>query len=118
MALMTAEGFYVRIQGWPRHDSMYLSLPLCMVFLFSLLLEENRGEDRRARRFSALVYLLHPLSIILVRGAAEAAGMRSLFVENSLGHFCAVLAATSVLALAAGGLRSWLPQRGEGPPGF
>lgn len=117
LVLMTAEAFFLRSQGWPRHDSMYLTLPLCMVFLFSLLLGENRGEDRRARRLSALVYLLHPLAIVLVRGAAGAAGLRKPLVDNSLGHFCAVLAATALLALAAGALQSRLPSGGGGASG-
>lgn len=71
LALMTAEGFLLRSLGWQRHDSMYLFLPLCMVFLFSLLLGQNAGEDRRARRASLLIYLLHPWSIVLVRGGAK-----------------------------------------------
>ena len=88
---------------------MYLLLPLCMVFLFSLLLGENRGEDKRARRVSLLVYLLHPWSIVLVRGGAEAAGLEGIFVQNSLGHFCAVLALTAGMALMLDGLRPIRP---------
>ncbi len=105
LAGMTAEGFLLQGLGWQRHDSMYLFLPLCMIFLFSLLLGENQGEDRRARRLSLLVYLLHPLCIVLVRGIAKAAGLRRLLVENSLGHFGAVLALSFAAALALDGLR-------------
>ena len=105
LALLSAEGFRLRSLGWQRHDSMYLSLPLCMVFLFSLLLGQDRGEDRRARRLSMLVYLLHPLSIVFVRGAARAAGLRPLLVEDSLGHFAAVLAVTFAAALVLDALR-------------
>lgn len=106
LALMTAEGFWLRGLGWQRHDSMYLALPLCMVFLFSFLLGQNRGEDPEARRLSALVYLLHPLMIVLVRGGARAAGLEWLLVKNSLGHFLAVLAAAFLAALALS--RLWM----------
>ena len=106
---MSLEALWLRGLDWPRHDSMYLLLPLCMVFLFSLLLGENRGEDKRARRASLLVYLLHPWSIVLVRGGAEAAGLEGIFVQNSLGHFCAVLALTAGMALALDGLRPIRP---------
>ena len=106
---MSLEAFWLRVLDWPRHDSMYLLLPLCMVFLFSLLLGENRGEDKWARRVSLLVYLLHPWSIVLVRGGAEAAGLEGIFVQNSLGHFCAVLALTVGMALALDGLRPIRP---------
>ena len=72
LAGMSLEAFWLRAQGWPRHDSMYLFLPLTMLFLFSLLLSGGRGQDRTARRLSLLIYLLHPWSIVLVRGAAKA----------------------------------------------
>lgn len=88
---MTVEGFSLRALGWQRHDSMYLALPLCRSFLFSLLLARNGGEDRRLRRLSLPVYLLHPWSIVLVRGGAKILGLTGPLVENSLGHFAAVL---------------------------
>ena len=100
LAVMTAEGFSLRALGWQRHDSMYLTLPLCMSFLFSLLLERNRGENRMFRRLSLLVYLLHPWSIVLVRGGAKALGLTGPLAENRLGHFAAVLALTFSAALA------------------
>lgn len=105
MLLMSAEGFALRALDWQRHDSMYLTLPVCMVFLFSLLLERNQGEDRRARRISLLVYLLHPLMIVLVRGGARAAGLAGPLIENSLGHFIAVLALSFAAATALDALR-------------
>ena len=98
-AAMAAEAFFLRSQGWPRHDSMYLALPLVSVFLFSLLLGCNRGRDQRAARLSLLVYLLHPWSIVLVRGGAEVLGLEGILVRNSLGHFCAVLVLTACMAL-------------------
>lgn len=109
LALMTAEGFLLRSLGWPRHDSMYLALPLCMVFLFSLLLGQNAGEDKRARRVSLLMYLLHPWSIVLVRGGAKVVRLEALLVENSVVHFFAVLALTLGMALALDAVRPIRP---------
>ena len=108
-AAMAAEAFFLRGQGWPRHDSMYLTLPLVAVFLFSLLLGRNRGRDQRAARLSLLVYLLHPWSIVLVRGGAEAVGLEEIFIRNSLGHFCAVLALTACIVLVLDALRPIRP---------
>ena len=110
LAAMTAESFWIHDLGWPRHDSMYLFLPLCMVCLFSLLLGRNLGQDRKARRVSMLVYLLHPWSIVLVRGGGEALGLEGLLVENRLLHFCAVLILTLALALILDGLRPLRPR--------
>lgn len=91
LGLMTAEGLWLHSLDVQRHDSMYLMLPVCMVFLFSLLRGCNRGRNRQAADLSLLVYLLHPWCIVLVRGGARLLGMEELFIENSLGHFAAVL---------------------------
>lgn len=113
---MSFEAFWLRSLYVQRHDAMYLALPLCMVFLFSLLLCINQGEARRARQLSSLVYILHPWCIVLVRGGAEVLGLESLFVQNSLGHFTAVLLLSLIMSwlllslrptqLQAGG-RAW-----------
>ncbi len=90
--LMSIEASWLHGLGVPRHDSMYAALPLVMVFLFSLLLSIDQGQQRSLRDLSALVYVLHPWCIVLIRGSAEVLGLDDLLVQNSLGHFCAVLA--------------------------
>ena len=112
LAGMSLEAFWLRAQGWPRHDSMYLFLPLTMLFLFSLLLNGGRGQDRTARRLSLLIYLLHPWSIVLVRGAAKLTGLEALLIQNSLAHFCAVAALTLCTALVLDALRPLRPAPG------
>lgn len=92
LGAMSLEALWLRSAGVQRHDSMYVLLPVLMVFLFSLLLAMDRGRDRRARDMSLLVYLLHPWCIVLIRGGAKAAGLQSLLIDNSGGHFLAVLA--------------------------
>ena len=98
LALMTAEAFWLRSLGVQRHDSMYLALPLAMGCLFAWLLEVNGGQRRELRHLSALVYLLHPGCIVLVRGAAGALDWECWMVENSLIHFTAVVLLTFVLS--------------------
>ena len=83
-----------------------------MLFLFSLLLNGGPGQDRTARRLSLLIYLLHPWSIVLVRGAAKLTGLEALLIQNSLAHFCAVAALTLCAALVLDALRPLRP-----PPG-
>lgn len=110
-AAMTAEGFALHRLGWQRHDSMYVFLPLCMLFLFSLLRGADAGQNPRLRRVSILVYILHPWWIVLVRGAAGVLHLDGLLVQNSLGHFAAVTAASVACAFL---LDAWLP-RGKLP---
>ncbi|MCI8857303.1 MAG: serine racemase VanT catalytic subunit [Clostridiaceae bacterium] len=95
---VSAEALFLRAQNVQRHDSMYLFLPVLMVCLFSLLLEANAGERKSFRLFSLLIYILHPMVILLVRGGAKAAGLQTLLIENSLVHYLAVLAGSSGLA--------------------
>lgn len=90
LAGMTAEGLLLHRLDVQKHDSMYLALPLVMFFLFSLLLTVRRPPDRHLRKLSTWIYLLHPLAIILVRGAAKALHLEQLFIANSLLHFLSV----------------------------
>lgn len=99
-AAMTAEGLWLHGLQVQRHDSMYMLLPLVMVCLFSLLLGLNRGERRSCRKLSSLIYVLHPWCIVLVRGGAEVLGLEGPLVENSMGHFLAVLASSAAASWA------------------
>lgn len=94
LAAMSVEGFLLRHMGVQRHDSMYLFLPVCMVFLFAVLLGRNQGENRAARSVSTLVYLLHPWTIVLVRAGAKLAGLEKLLIQNQGIHFLTVAALT------------------------
>ena len=90
MALMLVEGiilYHFRLQ---RHDSMYIALIPCMFFLFSFLLAQKGKMSYLRRDVSLLVYILHPLFIIVVRGIAKATGLTGLLVDNSIVHYFAV----------------------------
>ena len=105
LGVMSGEALWLREAGIPRHDSMYLMLPVVMLFLFSLLIGANRGEQRNCRSVSALMYVLHPWCIVLVRFGAEYLGIEALLVQNSVGHFCAVLALTLLVSLVLTAVR-------------
>ena len=100
-AAMSVEAFLLRAAEAQRHNSMYLLLPFCSLFLFSLLLSRNSGQNRDARRFSAVFYVIHPWCIVLVRGGAEMLGLEAVLVSNSLGHFLAVLLFSAAVSLSA-----------------
>ncbi len=110
LMLMTAEGFLLHRLGVQRHDSMYLTLPLVMLFLFSLLLHANAGQNRKTRSLSMLIYLIHPWCIVLVRGVAKALHAEQPLIANSLGHFFAVALLSLAGAVTLYALRP-LPQR-------
>lgn len=104
LALMACEALLLRGAGWIRHDSMYLLLPLCMVFLFLRLLSCRRemGSPQTlasCRSLSLTIYLIHPWVIVLVRGAAGVLGLENIFVTQSLIHFLTVAAGSCLLAM-------------------
>ena len=99
LALMTAEALALRVLGWPRHDSMYLLLPVCSFFLFALLVQKPAPANKRLRVLSAWVYLLHPLCIVMVRLLAKLNAAFLPLVQNSLLHFFAVALTAFLLSL-------------------
>lgn len=89
-ALMVLEGLCTYESGWQKHNSMYFMLLPVMYFLFRLLLAAGGKSGGRFRDLSLWIYLIHPGCIVLVRGAARAAGLTGLLVDNSLLHYLAV----------------------------
>ncbi len=65
---MTIEGFLLRYLEWQRHDSMYLALPLCVFFLYQILLKVTWEIPPLYRTAATWMYLLHPGVIVVVRG--------------------------------------------------
>ena len=106
LALMTAEAFLLRHFALQRHDSMYVFLVPAAYFLYRLLLSLGLRPWKAARPLSTGIYVLHPLMIVGVRGAAKLTGLTGLLVGNSLIHYAAVcgasLAASACLVLLTG----------------
>ena len=102
--LMLIEGMLLHQYGIPRHDSMYLMLPVCMVFLFRGLLGFRGREVRGLRTAALVIYLVHPMVIVAVRAAAKITHLEALLVENGLVHFAAVCAISFLLGFAGAAL--------------
>jgi len=100
LALLFIEAIVLRALAWPRFDCMYIALLPCTYFLFALLLVPCGRTGAFWRTCSMLVYLIHPLMIVVVRGAAKVLHTEALLIENSLMHFLAV-AAGSIAGSAA-----------------
>lgn len=90
LLLMTIEALWLRALDWPRHDSMTLVLPLLMVCLFTLLLHFRGHRLPLAADTAMLVYILHPLMILVVRFGARLTHTQALFVDNAFVHFLIV----------------------------
>lgn len=118
LLLMCGEALTLRHFGLQRHDSMYVLLPLCMVFLFEIILHFKGPRAKGLGTVSLLVYLLHPMMIVAVRLLAKLLGLWGVLVDNSLVHFVLVclssLAAGIVLTVLWEKLR---PRRARCVPG-
>lgn len=104
LVFLIVEGVLLHKAGYPRHDSMYISLIPCMVFLYQLLLGWNVPPKKSLRELSTWLYILHPMIIIVVRGIAKIAGLNAILIGNSILHYLAVLVLSSMAAVCMGKL--------------
>jgi surface polysaccharide O-acyltransferase-like enzyme len=90
ICLLLVEGGITRSLDFQKHNSMYVILPIVMYFMLSFLLSKKvEGKEksrlyRQVREIALLVYLLHPLVIIFVRGVAGVLKIKDKLVENTL----------------------------------
>lgn len=73
---------------------MYLSLPLCMLALFPLLLRWQCPPSPLLRQASTLVYILHPFCIVALRGLSKLPRLTWAWPGNSLLRYALVCAAS------------------------
>lgn len=99
MILMAFEGLALHHFGFQRHDSMYLALLPCMYFLFQLVLSLDLASGKRLRTLSIWIYLIHPFSLVFVRGVAKYLHLTDVLVENSLILYLSVCALSFLFSL-------------------
>lgn len=109
LCALCGEGLLLHKYGMQRHDSMYLLLPVCMVYLFQyLLLQEGKAGKRSSfyLRGPMLVYFLHPLVILGVRGLVKVTKLTFL-LEVSPVYYLVVAAGSIFTAYGFWWLLSW-----------
>lgn len=88
--LMLAEALMLHHFHLQRHDSMYLFLLPCMYFLFSAILHFQGKRRADLRTTSLVIYIIHPMMILVIRLAAKLLHLQSLLIENSVVHYLMV----------------------------
>lgn len=101
LCAMFAEAIWLRAGAVPRHDSMYVFAVPAAYFLVLWALPYKGDAKRGLREGRVWIYILHPIAIVLVRGAAKAAGLQPWLIGNSLIHFAAVCVLSVAMAAAA-----------------
>lgn len=100
-AMMFCEAIALRILGLPRHNSMYILLVPCTLFLFGTVVVWKGKRKLWLRDMSLIIYIVHPMTIVFVRACAKLFKLRNLLIDNSLVHFLAVSVISAVFAFAA-----------------
>jgi len=99
--LMFGEAMLLHHYELQRHDSMYLFLPLCMYFLFHLILYRKGRRSRFLRTSALIIYIIHPMMIVVLRLFAKISGLQKMLIDNSLIHFLSVSLLSVCFSMAA-----------------
>ena len=118
MIFMTAEALLLRRYDVPRHDSMTIFLLPSSWFLFQILLCFKGRRVRGLRTASMLIYLIHPMMIVLVRGLAKALHLQKLLVEDHLVFYLLVCVLSAAFGFGAAMIRERFGRKKDGTRRF
>lgn len=99
LALMLGEAMILHHFDLQRHDSMYVFLLPCMYFLFIVILHFKGKRLVSLRTASLIIYIIHPMMIVVIRLFSKLLHIQKLFVENSIVHYFAVCLTSVVLSV-------------------
>jgi serine/alanine racemase len=97
--LLITEAFILQYHSLTRHDSMYVMLIPTMYFLFQLLLLVQGNANKNIRKIATLIYIIHPMCIIIVRGFAKFTNLELFFIQNSILHYLAVCMTSVIFSI-------------------
>lgn len=87
--LMLAEALMLHSFNVQRHDSMYIFLLPVMYFLFSCLLFWKGRRFTSLRTLSLVIYIIHPMVIVVIRMCAKLLHIQEILISNSLVYYMA-----------------------------
>lgn len=96
---MIVEGVILKNIGFMKHDSMYLFLIPSLYFLLQVLIQANVRSKPSLRTTSTVIYIIHPIMILIVRILARILGLENLLIHNSMIHFILVAFFSYIFAL-------------------
>ena len=99
--LMFAEALTLHFFDLQRHDSMYIFLLPCMYFFFNIILHFKGKRNVWLRTSSLIVYIIHPMMIVIIRLFSKLLHLESLFVDNSIVHYFVVCLSSVAFGIAA-----------------
>lgn len=97
--LMEIEGFLLYHFNIQRHDSMYLFLIPTMFFIFHLLLHNSTNTNKKIRTISTIIYIIHPLVIIILRAIAKILNLQNILINNNLIQYFIVVLSSILISI-------------------
>ncbi len=97
--LMFAEALILHRFKLQRHDSMYVFLLPCMYFLFNIILYFKGKRHTGFKNMSLIIYIIHPMMIVIIRLFAKLFHMQKWLIENSLIHYFTVCLTSVIFSL-------------------
>ncbi len=99
LAMMFGEAMTLHHFDLQRHDSMYVFLLPCMYFLFNAILHFKGKRFVTLRTASLIIYIIHPMMIVVIRLFSKLLHLQNLLVENSIVHYFTVCLTSVVFSV-------------------
>lgn len=99
MFFMIFEGLTLKYFNIQKHDSMYFMLVPTMFFLFNTLVQNNNENNKKLRNISTIIYIIHPMFIILIRGVAKVIKLENIMIDNSLINYIVVVISSVIFSV-------------------
>jgi len=109
LALMFIEALILHFCHLQRHDSMYIFLLPCMYFFFNIILQFRGRRIMLLRTSSLIIYIIHPMMIVVIRLFAKLLHLEGLLVDNSVVHY--IIVCLSSVAFGAAATILWTKYR-------
>jgi len=113
-ALMFGEAMILHYFNLQRHDSMYVFLLPCMYFLFNVILHFKGKCLAWLRTLSLIIYIIHPMMIVIIRLFAKLLHLQNLVVKNSIVYYFMVCLTSIVFGIVITALwYKYKPKKGK-----
>lgn len=96
---MIFEGLIIHSFNLQKHDSMYFMLIPVMFFIFNILVQTNNENNRKLRNIATIIYIIHPMFIILIRGVAKVINLEKIMINNSWINYILVVISSVVFSI-------------------
>ena len=110
--LLLLEGCLLHRYGMQYHNTMYVMLVPVMISLFTMLVTYgSKEENKDYRLLGLLIYILHPMMILVVRFLGDMFKLENYFIDNNLLHFAFVLVLTLAVCILLMLIKEYLTRK-------